>query len=126
MIVIERQFQIALNLVETADTNILIVCKHAQSFLFVQAIKEFCGTYNSKTKTYTAPSGGTIRLLDFDHNDPYAWAGFQFTHVIVNESIRLSGDEERFVVSRLRSAKYKGDLQFYYPYGLVASYRSYS
>lgn len=71
--------------------------------------KEGAKAFNKQDTTWTFPNGATISFKPIPDNI-LEWQGLQATHILVDEAAEFTEAEILFLVSRLRSAHYKGHL----------------
>jgi predicted phage terminase large subunit-like protein len=71
--------------------------------------KHFGGIPKVQILTWRFPNGATIQFAPIPDNLA-EWQGLQASHILVDEAAEFSQEEILFLVSRLRSAKYKGHL----------------
>lgn len=71
--------------------------------------KHFDGVPKVQSLTWVFPNGATIQFAAIPDNLA-DWQGLQASHILVDESAEFTEQEILFLVSRLRSAKYKGHL----------------
>lgn len=71
--------------------------------------KAFGGRYMVQPSTWVFPNGARIQFAPIPDNI-LEWQGLQATHFLVDEAAEFTEAEILFLISRLRSAKYKGHL----------------
>lgn len=71
--------------------------------------KHFGGVPKVQTLTWRFPNGATIQFAPIPDNVA-EWQGLQASHILVDEAAEFTQEEILFLISRLRSAKYKGHL----------------
>lgn len=71
--------------------------------------KHFGGVFKVQPLTWIFPNGATIQFAALP-DDLGEWQGLQATHILVDEIAEFSETEVLFLLSRLRSAKYKGHM----------------
>lgn len=69
----------------------------------------FGGIPKEQKLTWVFPNGATIQFAAIP-DKLSEWQGLQASHILVDESAEFTQEEILFLVSRLRSAKYKGHL----------------
>lgn len=69
----------------------------------------FGGDFGIQALTWRFPNGATIQFAAIPDNLA-DWQGMQATHILVDESAEFTQAEILFLISRMRSAKYKGHL----------------
>lgn len=118
---IEDQVKMAMKLCEQDNVKVLLMCLPMQA-MHCKNLKLFnSGIFNSVTLTWAAPNGSTIYFRHTERGQvAYRLAGFQFTHVIINESQKCSYDEINWLRSRLRSVEYKGQLMLFMPKDILS------
>jgi predicted phage terminase large subunit-like protein len=67
----------------------------------------FKGIFKVQTSTWHFPNGATIQFAPIP-DDVKEWQGAQITHFLVDEAAEFTEDEILFLISRLRSATFKG------------------
>lgn len=74
-----------------------------------QIYSHFNGKFGVQALTWWFPNGATVQFAALP--DKLAeWQGLQASHILVDESAEFTQEEILFLVSRLRSANYKGHL----------------
>lgn len=77
-----------------------------------QIYPHFGGVYRSQAKKWIFPSGATIQFAAIgDDRDLPGWQGSQLTNILVDEAAEWTEKQILFLLSRLRSATFKGKLQ---------------
>lgn len=71
--------------------------------------KHFGGEPNVQTMTWKFANGAKIQFAPIP-DKLSEWQGLQASHILVDESAEFTQEEILFLISRLRSAKYKGHL----------------
>jgi predicted phage terminase large subunit-like protein len=71
--------------------------------------KHFKGRYHVQPCTWVFPNGARIQFAPIPDNI-LEWQGLQATHFLVDEAAEFTQEEILFLISRLRSAKYKGHM----------------
>ena len=71
--------------------------------------RHFGGIPKVQKKIWEFPNGATIQFAALPDN-LLEWQGLQASHILVDESAEFEQDEILFLISRLRSAQYKGHL----------------
>ena len=71
--------------------------------------KWFNGDFNRTNLEWTFPNGATIKFVAIP-DDLAEWQGLQASHMLVDEAAEFTETEILFLLSRLRSARYKGHL----------------
>jgi predicted phage terminase large subunit-like protein len=71
--------------------------------------KHFRGVKKEQKMKWEFPNGATIQFAALP-DDISEWQGSQLTHILVDEAAEFTEEEILFLISRLRSAKYKGHL----------------
>ena len=72
----------------------------------------FGGVYRAQAKKWIFPSGATIQFAAIgDDRDLPGWQGSQLTNILVDEAAEWTEKQILFLLSRLRSATFKGKLQ---------------
>lgn len=74
-----------------------------------QIYRHFKGRFMVQTSTWHFPNGATIQFAPIPDKIE-EWQGLQATHILVDEAAEFEEAEILFLLSRLRSAKYKGHL----------------
>jgi len=69
----------------------------------------FGGVFGVQSLTWRFPNGATIQFAALP-DKLEQWQGLQVTHYLIDESAEFTEGEILFLLSRLRSAKYKGHL----------------
>jgi predicted phage terminase large subunit-like protein len=69
----------------------------------------FKGRFKIQPLTWVFPNGATIQFAALP-DDLGEWQGLQATHILVDEIAEFQENEVLFLMSRLRSAKYKGHM----------------
>ena len=77
-----------------------------------QIYPHFGGVFKSQAMKWIFPSGATIQFaaIGSDRDLP-SWQGSQLTHVLVDEAAEWTEAQVVFLLSRMRSANFKGKLQ---------------
>lgn len=72
----------------------------------------FNGKYGTQKKKWTFPSGASITFSAIaDSRDTAGWQGSQLSHILIDEAAEWEMETVLFLLSRLRSATFKGKLQ---------------
>ena len=74
-----------------------------------QIYRHFKGRFYVQTSTWHFPNGATIQFAPIP-DKVEEWQGLQATHILIDEAAEFEEHEILFLMSRLRSAKYKGHL----------------
>jgi len=72
----------------------------------------FGGIYKAQAKKWVFPSGATLQFAAIgDDRDLPGWQGSQLTNVLVDEAAEWTEKQILFLLTRMRSANFKGKLQ---------------
>ena len=107
----------ALKYIEDPHARILIVRRSFQMLKLPGGLideskaiyKHFGGIYKVQPCTWVFPNGATIQFAPIPDNI-LEWQGLQATHFLVDEAAEFTQEEILFLISRLRSAKFKGHM----------------